>query len=144
MPLYKKKDLNPDFRSWWCGCMVNMYDIGPDHDLCDWAYFSPYQDEAEPAQAHMHPDMEEYWFVLEGKGKIIEGNKVYDVEAGDLVITPPLTPHKAEGNLRILCTMAKYNKHGRTYEGKIPMVCTDKPYRKNPEKQPEPWEYFEL
>ena len=145
MPLIKGKDLKAE-RSYGCGNMIKIYPIGPDEDLADWIVASRTKadDEKWYTQSHMHLDVTEYWFVLEGKGEIKVGDETYSVEPGDLVITPPLKPHSFHGDITILCIAAKYNKEGKTHGGKVPTICTDAPYRDEPEKQPKPWEYFEL
>lgn len=146
MSLIKAKDAKDMVAP--CGAPMKVYPIGPDQDLCSWSVFWPTQAEVEDekwhSQSHMHPDKTEYWFVLEGKGQITVGDETYDVEPGDLVITPPLKPHSFRGGITVLCTMAKYNKDGKTYGNKVPMVWTDPPYGDEPEKQPKQWEYMEL
>lgn len=145
MPLIKGKDLKGE-RSHFCGDILKPYPLPPDGDLSHWVIVSRTlaDDEKWCSQSHMHPDMTEYWFILEGKGQITVGDETYDIEPGDLVITPPLKPHGIRGDIVLLCTMAKYNKNGVTHGGKAPVICTDAPYRDEPEKRPKVWEYFEL
>lgn len=143
MPLYKGKDVKVE-RSPFCGCMLGFYPIGDDQDLMDICVVSRTQEDDEKwySQSHMHLDMTEYWFILEGEGQIVVGDETYDVEPGDLIVTPPLKPHSMHGNLKLLCFMAKYNKDGITHGNKCPMICTDVPYRDEPEKRPRPWVLF--
>lgn len=145
MPLIKGKDL-PAKRAHFCGDILKPYPIGTEGDLNHWVIVSRTlaDDEKWCSQSHMHPDMTEYWFILEGTGQITVGNETYDVEPGDLVITPPFKPHTVRGDITFLCTMAKYNKDGKTYGGKAPVICTDEPYRDEPEKRPKAWEYLEI
>ena len=71
MPLIKGKDIKPE-RSHFCGAMLKSYPIGPDQDLLGWIIVSTkVADEGKWCmQSHMHLDMTEYWFVLEGSGQI--------------------------------------------------------------------------
>lgn len=51
---------------------------------------------------HKHDDEEHYWFILEGSGRALVGEEEFEVEQGDLIITPPGILHriwtKAEGS----------------------------------------------
>jgi quercetin dioxygenase-like cupin family protein len=94
-------------------------------------------------QMHSHPDFEEYWYVVSGKGQIFCGDEVYDVEPEDLVITPRGVPHKAKGDIKFICFTAKHNVYGKVGT-KLQYLAHDKPYRKNPKDAPEPGEYMEI
>jgi mannose-6-phosphate isomerase-like protein (cupin superfamily) len=144
MPLIKGKDVKEE-REVTCGCMIKWYPIEHDNDLLDWLVVRRSTDFEEKwsMQFHSHPDFEEYWFVIEGKGQIICGDETYDVEPGDLVITPRGVPHKAVGNLIFVCTTAKHNVYGQTIGPKMQYVAHDKPYRDNPEDAPPVGEYSE-
>ena len=85
--------------------------MGPNNDLLDWLVVkrSLAMEDKWAMQLHSHPDFEEYWFVTEGKGKIICGDETYEVEPGDLVITPRGVPHKAIGDVTFICCTAKHN-----------------------------------
>ena len=95
-------------------------------------------------QTHSHPDFEEYWFVIEGSGQIICGDETYDVEVGDLVITPRGVPHKARGDVKFICCTAKHNVYGQTIGPKMQYMAHDTPYRKNPKDAPPPGQYTEV
>lgn len=43
---------------------------------------------------HQHDDEEHYWFILEGSGRVLIGDEEFEVELGDLVITPPGVRHR--------------------------------------------------
>ena len=47
----------------------------------------------EECDYHYH-DCDEYWFILEGRAKVIEDGVEYEVEAGDCVFTPMGSEHK--------------------------------------------------
>ena len=47
----------------------------------------------EECDYHYH-DCDEYWFILEGRAKIIEDGVEYEVEPGDCVFTPMGSEHK--------------------------------------------------
>jgi uncharacterized RmlC-like cupin family protein len=101
-------------------------------------------DEGWAMQMHSHPDFEEYWFVLEGSGKIFCGDEIYDVEVGDLVITPRGVPHKASGDVTFICATAKHNVYGQTSGTKMQYKAHDKPFRKNPSDAPDVGTYAEM
>jgi glyoxylate utilization-related uncharacterized protein len=94
-------------------------------------------------QLHSHPDFEEYWFVLEGKGQLICGDETYDVEPGDFVITPRGVPHKALGDVKFICCTSKHNVHGQK-TSKLQYKAHDKPFRENPTDAPEVGTYSEI
>lgn len=144
MPLYKGKDIKEE-RSPFCGCMIKHFPIGESNDLLDWLIVRRGMDMEEKwsMQEHKHKDFEEYWFVLEGKGQIICGDETYDVESGDLVITPRDVPHKAIGDIVFLCTTAKHNVFGQTIGAKMQYEATSVPYRDNPEMTGKLGEYVE-
>jgi uncharacterized cupin superfamily protein len=120
--------------------------VGPNNDLLDWIVVKrTLASEKEwSMQTHSHPDFEEYWFVLEGKGQIICGDETYDVEPGDLVITPRGVPHKAKGDVTFVCCTAKHNVYGYTIGTRMQYKAHDKPYRKNPSDAPDPGTYAEM
>lgn len=88
------------------------------------------------AQLHSHPNYEEYWFVIEGKGQITIGDEVYNVEPGDLVITPRGVPHKVKGDIIFICCAGKHNVEGKPFGTKAQYVAHDEPYRDNLEDRP--------
>ena len=94
-------------------------------------------------QLHSHPDFEEYWFVVEGKGQIICGDETYDVEPWDLVITPRGVPHKAKGDVRFICFTAKHNVYGKVGT-KLQYMAHDNPYRKKAGDAPDAGTYMEI
>ncbi len=120
--------------------------MGANNDLLDWLVVKRSLDMEDKwsMQLHSHPDFEEYWFVIEGKGQIICGDETYDVEVGDLVITPRGVPHKAIGDMTFVCTMAKHNVYGQTLGTKMQYLANDKPYRENPEDSPDVGTYLEV
>jgi quercetin dioxygenase-like cupin family protein len=46
------------------------------------------------AEVHTHPTMFENYFVLSGRAIYELGGVEYEVEAGDMVVVPPGTPHR--------------------------------------------------
>jgi mannose-6-phosphate isomerase-like protein (cupin superfamily) len=42
---------------------------------------------------HLHPDQDEWWFILEGEFQIKVGDQLYDVKPGDSVFGPRGVPH---------------------------------------------------
>ena len=48
------------------------------------------------AHMHKHPDLEEVYYVLSGRGKMQVENQIYDIRQGDtFAIEPKCVPHKA-------------------------------------------------
>ena len=47
------------------------------------------------AKLHLHNNMHEYYYVLEGEGKVIIGQDTVHLEKGDFLYIPPGLPHKA-------------------------------------------------
>ena len=66
-------------------------------------------------RAHQHPT-HEYWFVLEGTGIMQVGNEAKRVEVGELLYTPPNTPHMVlndgDGTFRAFCFAQSYEGQG--------------------------------
>ncbi len=58
---------------------------------------------------HKHDDEEHYWFILEGSGRAVVGEEEFEVEPGDLIITPPGILHriwtKPEGSENSVATI---------------------------------------
>ena len=42
---------------------------------------------------HVHTGKVEYWFIVEGEGRVRIGETHLDVREGDVVVTPPTVPH---------------------------------------------------
>ncbi len=61
------------------------------------------------AKLHLHKKMNEYYYVIEGKGKVQLGDKIVELKEGDFLHIPPGTPHKAfsDGKFRILVITRK-------------------------------------
>ena len=138
MPVFKQKDLKEE-RDRRCGCRIWKYPIKPENDMLDWILVERTLEEENgewPMQLHSHPDFEEYWFVLKGKGEVICGDETYQVEPGDLVITPRGVPHKVKGDITLICSTAKHNVYGQTIGPKQQYFAVDKPARDNPELPP--------
>jgi mannose-6-phosphate isomerase-like protein (cupin superfamily) len=147
MPLIKGKDIKAK-RGLACGSMIKWYPIEQGNDLLDWVVFSRSMAEEKEwsMQKHSHPDFEEYWFCLDGRGQIIAGDETYEVEPGDLFITPRGVPHTARGDVTFICCTCKYNVHGKKTT-KMQYVAADAPYRADPEgkaAQPKVGEYMEI
>lgn len=49
-------------------------------------------------EPHMHDDMEEFYYFLEGEGLMYVGNEVEKIKAGDRVIVPIKQTHSVENN----------------------------------------------
>ena len=132
MPVYKAKDLKAE-RSPYCGCMTTHYPLKPSNDLLDWLVVRRTLDMEDEWRMikHKHKDFEEYWFVIEGKGTFYIGDEEFEVEVGDLVITPRGVPHKAKGDITFVCCTAKHNVYGMSTGTRMQYEAVDKPYRKD-------------
>jgi mannose-6-phosphate isomerase-like protein (cupin superfamily) len=51
------------------------------------------------SERHVHRATTEYYYILEGAGKMELAGDVLDVESGDTILIEPGTPHRAWGNL---------------------------------------------
>lgn len=143
---YVIKGKDYDFaREAHCGCLVKGFPLPEDSDLLDWLIVHRTQDMEDKwsMQLHKHKDFQEYWFVIEGKGKFYIGDDVFDVEAGDLAVMPRDVPHKAEGNITFVCTMALHNVHGKTIGRKMQYEGCDEPNRDDPKMRAPLGEYLE-
>ena len=126
--------------------MIKRYPVDANNDLLDWLVVKRSLDMEDKwsMQLHSHPDFEEYWFVLEGKGQIVCGDETYDVEVGDLVITPRGVPHRALGDMTFVCCTSKHNVYGQTLGTKMQYLANDKPYRENAGDAPDVGTYLEI
>ena len=61
--------------------------------------------EITDAQRHSHADCTEYYYILEGSGKMELGKDVVDLEPGTAVLIRPGTPHRAYGDIKVLIVM---------------------------------------
>ena len=51
---------------------------------------------------HYHKECAEYYYILEGRGKMELGDDVVDLEPGVTILIEPLTPHRAYGDITTL------------------------------------------
>jgi mannose-6-phosphate isomerase-like protein (cupin superfamily) len=88
-------------------------------------------------QAHSHPNIEEYTFVISGEVDAHLGNgEEYHLEAGDLLITPRGVSHKfTGGDAELIFFHSKHNVYGRTVQNKHPFMAHDMPSRSDPADQ---------
>jgi hypothetical protein len=61
-----------------------------------------------------------------------------------LVITPRGIPHKALGDITLVCCTAKHNVYGQTLGTKMQYLANDKTYRDNPSDAPGVGAYMEM
>jgi mannose-6-phosphate isomerase-like protein (cupin superfamily) len=68
-------------------------------------------------QRHYHRLSEEFYFILEGTGRMEVDGEVREVSPGDAILIPPGAWHQitAESPLRFLCCCAPPYAHGDTY-----------------------------
>jgi mannose-6-phosphate isomerase-like protein (cupin superfamily) len=69
-------------------------------------------------ERHHHPKTEEIYYILSGEGKILVGEDVSEIRAGDTVLMPPGTPHQTwntgEDKLVFLCVCTPAYEHEDT------------------------------
>jgi len=70
---------------------------------------------------HMHPDQDEWWYIIEGEFKIKVGDQLFEVKAGDSVFGPKGVPHTFtkvgdEGVGRMLTTFQPAGKMEACFE----------------------------
>jgi len=142
MPLIKGKDV-PTIRLWeCCGCWLKPYPIPESSDLGDFLVSPGDAPEPEPGkwpfQLHSHPDFEEYWYVCRGKGEFRCGDEVFEVEEGDLLITPrgvphaPGSPEKFTSDFKMICFGCKHNVYGKTVAPRSQFRGEEDVYREDP------------
>jgi mannose-6-phosphate isomerase-like protein (cupin superfamily) len=68
-------------------------------------------------ERHYHKNSEEFYFVLEGEGKMEIDGEIRLVEPGDAILIPPGSWHQitASSSLRFLCCCAPAYSHEDTY-----------------------------
>jgi mannose-6-phosphate isomerase-like protein (cupin superfamily) len=68
-------------------------------------------------QRHYHRVSEEFYYILEGSGKMTIGTAMRDVSAGDAILIPPGEWHSIEAatTLRFLCCCAPAYSHDDTF-----------------------------
>lgn len=71
--------------------------------------------EITDSRKHYHENATEYYFVLEGSGKMELNAESIDLEPGTAVIIDPLTAHRAEGNIKALIVAIPAWKEGDEY-----------------------------
>ena len=52
----------------------------------------------ESVEPHVHPDLDEHYFILEGNGRIRINNKVYFIKKGDFMIVTAGSDHELHSN----------------------------------------------
>jgi len=153
MPLIKGKDV-PTIRMWrGGGCWLKAYPIPESSDLGDFLV-SPGdipdpEPERWPFQPHSHPDFEEFWFVCKGKAEFVCGDEVFEVEEGDLMITPrgvthgPGDPSKFSSDFKMICFGCKHNVYGKTVAPKT-QIRGDEEVRRDDPSLPKAGETIEV
>ncbi|WP_291747362.1 cupin domain-containing protein [Bauldia sp.] len=88
--------------------------------ICIGATHSSISDRDRPFDSHSHPDVEEYKYIISGRGTVTIGDgdptvetEVYDYEAGDLVILPRGMPHVDAGDYTALYFHTRQSVFGK-------------------------------
>ncbi len=67
---------------------------------------------------HRHKQTEEFYYILEGEGEMVLGDKKFTVTVGDTICIKPNTPHQITGlgdkDLRFLCSCSPAYSHEDT------------------------------
>lgn len=86
---------------------------------------------------HYHENADEIFYIIEGTGTIVLGNKSHDVEAGDFIFIPKNTDHKirkydSAGILKVVFFMDKpgllnffKERHNQFYVDKKPLTLEE-------------------
>jgi len=56
----------------------------------------------QDSKKHYHKNCTEYYYILEGGGKMELGDDVVDLEPGVTILIPPGVPHRGYGDFRAL------------------------------------------
>jgi mannose-6-phosphate isomerase-like protein (cupin superfamily) len=151
LPLLKGKNAESKYVNI-TGCMQHFYKIEPMNDICILCRVTKKadSDEKNEWQHHSHPNIEEYTFVISGKVQAVMGENFeekYDLEAGDLLITPRGVPHKIlGGDAELLFFHTKTNAFGHTVQDRHPFLAYDSQAREKKEDKenlPKIGEYME-
>ena len=67
------------------------------------------------SRKHFHQKATEYYYILEGAGKMELNDDVIDLEPGLAVIIEPGTAHRAYGKLKTLIVVIPAAEHGDEY-----------------------------
>lgn len=88
--------------------------------ICIGATHSSVSDIDRPFDSHAHPDIEEYKYIISGRGTVTIGDgdptvetEIYDFEAGDLVILPRGMPHVDAGDYTALYFHTRQSVFGK-------------------------------
>ena len=71
--------------------------------------------EITDSQKHYHKRATEYYYVLEGSGKMELNDDVIDLEPGLAIIIEPGTAHRAYGEIKALIVVIPAAEHGDEY-----------------------------
>lgn len=78
------------------------------------AIFETTLERGETIQPHFHPDAEELYYILAGKGVMHIGEETREVETGDVIYIPPATVHflqnTSSGQVRFITLTVKVYK----------------------------------
>jgi len=92
----------------------------------------------EPGEApplHVHDDTEQVFYVIEGRGTLTLGaeRRTYRVQAGDVVLVPPSTPHSIRADdsntlryLSVDCFGATGKPTEATWDEHVKAVCQER------------------
>jgi len=128
-------------------CRQWFYPLSEVNDLGLFFYIEKDQktDTDRPWTVRSHPDVNVYYYVLEGCGKVIFGDKAgdyetecYDFQAQELVIVPREIPYRMEGDWKAISFHARTGVFGTvagTTRFPHPVITVDKPYRPTKEER---------
>lgn len=123
------------------GCRQWFYPLSEVNDLGIFTYIEKEKvtDEERPWTIQYHPDVNLYFYILEGNGKVIFGDEdqsfeteEYDFSELEVVIIPREVPYRMEGEWKAICFHARTGVYG-TVAGTIryphPVVTVNQPNR---------------
>ena len=71
--------------------------------------------EITDSRKHYHKKATEYYYILEGNGKMELNDDVIELEPGLAILIPPGTAHRAYGNIKTLIVVIPAAEHGDEY-----------------------------
>lgn len=126
------------------GCRKWCYPLSEVNDLGFFSYVEKKKetDENRPWAWQAHPDVNLYFYVLEGKGTLFLGGngrkeEKYDFEEEELVVVPREIPYRMEGEWNAVCFHARTSVYGTvagTPRFPHPVVTLNRPSRPTAEE----------
>ncbi|QOV18784.1 cupin domain-containing protein [Blautia liquoris] len=128
-------------------CREWFYPLSEVNDIGMFSYIEKDEntDTDRPWATRFHPDVNVYYYILEGKGKVCFGDggtefetEIFEFQEQELVIIPREVPYRMEGGWKAICFHSRtgvYGKAAGTVRYPHPVVYMDKPARPTEEEE---------